>query len=105
MAPAETNGHVYYHHTTQLPFQPAGPNGLPQQAFHQPSAQMAMGQVFQRAQSQPVLVGSQMSQHDTDIDDSGIGMSLLDEEMTMGKLGAQHGGMVGAQTLMHVGVL
>ncbi|KAK0259520.1 hypothetical protein LTS09_005871 [Friedmanniomyces endolithicus] len=106
MAPAETNGHVYYQHTTQLPFQPAGPNGLPQQAFHQPSAQMTMGQVFQRAQSQPVMMGgSQGAQHDTDIDDSGIGMSLLDEEMTMGKLGAQHGGMVGAQTLMHVGVL
>ncbi|TKA70239.1 hypothetical protein B0A55_06879 [Friedmanniomyces simplex] len=103
MAPAETNGHVghvyYQHHHAQLPFQP-GPNGQQQQqqVFPHPSAQQMIGLPFQHSQSHSVVgqrlppPPQQQQQHETDIDDSGIGMSeLMDEEMTMSKLGGGAG--------------
>ncbi|KAK4543088.1 hypothetical protein LTR36_005865 [Oleoguttula mirabilis] len=67
-------------HQTYAP--PTGMNGMPHQAHSLP---------YQPAHQK------QHSQHDADIDDSGIGMSLMDDDLTMAKYGVAgpHVGMEG----------
>ena len=91
MAP-DANGNGYH----QQAFAPA-PNGQ-QQAYYPPAQSNNAHLPFHTAQAQK-------PQQESDIDDSGIGMSLMDEDLTMSKYGVTgpHVGMevMGAPTRIH----
>lgn len=77
----------------------AAPNGQHQPQQHQhhvyaPAAAMN-GMQTRNLPYQPVHHKQQLSQHDADIDDSGIGMSLMDDDMNMAKYMGQHADMHG----------
>lgn len=76
------------HHLQQVQNQ-----GLSFLAQHQNSGAKRQSQSQQQQQQQQ----QQMSQHETDVDDSGIGMSLMDDDLTMSKFGVAgpHIGMEG----------
>ncbi|KAK3676464.1 hypothetical protein LTR78_003740 [Recurvomyces mirabilis] len=86
MAP-DSNGNSYHPHSAY-----GGPNGQQQQQTFQPTAPMnnhhlppSHNMAF--AVQKPSQLSQQSQQHETDIDDSGIGMSLMEDEISMSKFG------------------
>ncbi|KAK5135913.1 hypothetical protein LTR08_004371 [Meristemomyces frigidus] len=93
-SPLMQSGHGGSHSGSRMSSTPAdlngngpfmGPNGHPQQqVVYAPAGNLphqSHGLAYQPTQHK------RHSQHDTDIDDSGIGMSLIDDDLTMSKFG------------------